>query len=86
MSNLATPLRTFRDRDGKRDVLSGAQAEAIDRQVNKLIVEAQARAVEILSAHKDDLLAVRDELICKKTLEPARVTEIVAELRSKSEK
>src|SRR5438045_4237674 len=44
MSNLAAPLRMFRDEEGKRDVLSGSQAEAIDRQINTLIVEAQARA------------------------------------------
>lgn len=83
MSNLAAPLRVFRDRDGKRDVLSGSQAEAIDRQVNTLIVEAQARAAGIIAAHRDELLKVRDELVEKKTLEPARVAEIVAQLRGK---
>jgi cell division protease FtsH len=86
MSNLAAPLRTYRDREGKRDVLSGSQAEAIDRQVNTIIVEAQARAASILEVRKSDLIAVRDELVAKKTLEPARVAEIVAELRAKSEK
>jgi len=84
MSSLAAPLRTFRDREGKRDVLSGSQAEAIDRQVNTLIVEAQARAADMIAKHRDELVQVRDELVEKKTLEPARVAEIVAQLRGNS--
>jgi cell division protease FtsH len=81
MSNLAAPLRTFRDREGKRDVLSGSMAEAIDRQVNTVIVEAQARAASILAKHKADLIAVRDELLAKKTIEGERVREIIDNLR-----
>jgi cell division protease FtsH len=81
MSHLAAPLRTFRDREGKRDVLSGSMAEAIDRQVNTVIVEAQARAASILAKHKADLLAVRDELLEKKTIEGERVREIIEGLR-----
>jgi cell division protease FtsH len=83
MSNLAAPLRTFRDREGKRDVLSGSMAEAIDRQVNTVIVEAQARAAAILAKHKSDLLAVRDELLAKKTIEGERVREIIEGLRTR---
>lgn len=83
MSNLAAPLRMFRDRDGRRDVLSGSQAEAIDRQVNTIIVEAQARAAAILAKHKDDLTRLRDELLEKKTLEGERVTQIIDELRAR---
>lgn len=83
MSSLAAPLRTFRDKDGRREVLSASQAEAIDRQVNTLIVQCQARAAAILTKHKDDLVRVRDELLEKKTIEGERVAEIVAELRAK---
>ncbi|HXD85187.1 MAG TPA: AAA family ATPase [Urbifossiella sp.] len=83
MSNLAAPLRTFRDKDGRREVLSGSQAEAIDRQVNAVIVECQAKAAAILKKHKDDLIRLRDELLEKKTIEGDRVTAIVAELRAK---
>ena len=81
MSGLAAPLRTFRDREGKRDVLSGSMAEAIDRQVNTIIVEAQARAASILAKHRADLVAVRDELLAKKTIEGERVREIIEDLR-----
>lgn len=81
MSNLAAPLRTFRDREGKRDVLSGSMAEAIDRQVNTVIVEAQARAAAILAKHKADLIAVREELLEKKTIEGERVHQIIDDLR-----
>src|SRR4051812_18227438 len=49
MSAIAAPLRTFRDHDGKRAVLSGSMAEAIDRQVNTIIVECQAKAAAILT-------------------------------------
>jgi cell division protease FtsH len=83
MSGLAAPLRTFRDKDGRREVLSASQAEAIDRQVNTLIVQCQARAAAILAKHKDDLVRVRDELLEKKTIEGERVAAIVAELRGR---
>lgn len=83
MSSLAAPLRTFRDKDGRREVLSASQAEAIDRQVNTLIVQCQSRAAAILTKHKDDLVRVRDELLEKKSIEGERVAEIVAELRAK---
>ncbi|MBP3960133.1 AAA family ATPase [Gemmata sp. G18] len=83
MSNLAAPLRSFRDHKGDRQVLSGSMAEAIDRQVNTLIVEAQARAAAILTKHKADLLKIRDELTEKKTIEGDRTKEIIEELRAK---
>jgi cell division protease FtsH len=83
MSNLAAPLRSFRDHKGERAVLSGSMAEAIDRQVNTVIVEAQAKAAAILAKHKDELLALRNELMEKKTIEGARVHEIIEELRAK---
>ena len=54
MSNLAAPLRSFRDHKGDRAVLSGSMAEAIDRQVNTIIVECQARAAAIVLKHKAD--------------------------------
>jgi cell division protease FtsH len=83
MSNLAAPLRSFHDHKGDRAVLSGSMAEAIDRQVNTLIVEAQARAAAILLKHKADLLRIRDELMELKTIEGERTRQIVDELRAK---
>ena len=83
MSSLAAPLRTFREHDGKRAVLSGSMAEAIDRQVNTIIVECQAKAAGILSKHKADLVAIRDELLEKKTIEGERTRAIIADLRAR---
>jgi cell division protease FtsH len=83
MSTLAAPLRVFRDHEGKRDVLSGHMAEQIDRQVNTVVAEAQARAAKILTDHKGELLSLRDELLEKKTIEPERVNAIIAEVRKK---
>ena len=57
-------------RDGKRvDGLSPAQEEAIDRQVNGLLAEAQARAARILRENRDQLEALRALLLEKKTIE-----------------
>jgi cell division protease FtsH len=83
MSNLAAPLRSFRDHKGDRAVLSGSMAEAIDRQVNTIIVECQARAAAIILKHKADLIKIRDELMEKKTIEGKRTKEIIEELRKK---
>ena len=83
MSNLAAPLRTFRDEKGKPAVLSGSMAEAIDRQVNTIVVECQAKAAAILSKHKADLIKIRDELLSKKTIEGERVREIIDDLRKR---
>src|SRR5262249_4247252 len=79
MSNLTAPLRVFRDEKGDRDVVSGNMAEQIDRQVNTIIVEAQARAAKLLADHRDELVRIRDELLDKKTLEPDRVNAIIAD-------
>ena len=83
MSSIAAPLRTFRNHKNERNVLSGTMAEAIDRQVNTVIVECQAKAAGILAKHKDELLAIRDELLSKKTIEGERVREIIADMRTK---
>jgi cell division protease FtsH len=58
-------------------------AYAIDRQVNTIIVEAQAKAAAILTKHKATLVKLRDELVEKKTIEGDRVHEIIEELRAK---
>lgn len=83
MSNLAAPLRSFQNEKGERVVLSGSMAEAIDRQVNTIIVEAQAKAAAILAKHKTDLIDIRDELMEKKTIEGERTRAIIEELRAK---
>jgi cell division protease FtsH len=73
----STGLRVFRDAKGDREVLSGIQAEAIDRQINTLLAEAQGRAAAILKEHQAELVRVRDEVMEKKVLEGERVREIV---------
>ncbi len=83
MSELPAPLRVFRDQHGRRDVLSGGMADAIDRQINAIIVEAQHRAARILHDHRDELIAVRDELLQKKTIEGKRMQEIIKGLRKR---
>ncbi len=83
MSNMAAPLRVFRDEKGDRDVTSGFMAESIDRQINTIIAEAQARSAKILAEHKDELVSLRDELIKDKTIEPDRVAAIIKEVRAK---
>jgi cell division protease FtsH len=83
MSQLPAPLRTFRDQQGRRNILSGTMAEAIDRQINNLLVDAQKRAAAILSRHVDELLAIRAELLEKKTLEGERVRQIIEDLRKR---
>ena len=83
MSQLAAPLRVFRDEKGDREVISGVMAESIDRQINTIVAEAQAKAAKVLADHKDELVSLRDELIKDKTIEPARVADIIKSVRKK---
>jgi cell division protease FtsH len=83
MSGMAAPLRVYHDAEGEREVHSGVIAEALDRQVNTIIAEAQHRAAKILADHRDELVALRDELLRDKTIEPDRVAAIIAEVRKK---
>jgi len=83
MSGLQASLRVYRDEKGDREVISGSTAEAIDRQVNTIIVEAQARAAKILLDHRAELESVRDELMRMKTIESTRVNEIIDAVRTK---
>lgn len=83
MSQMAAPLRVFRDEKGDRDVTSGMMAESIDRQINTIVAEAQAKSAKILADHKDELIAIRDELVKDKTIEPSRVADIIKTVREK---
>ncbi len=83
MSQMAAPLRVFRDEKGDREVISGLMAESIDRQINTIVAEAQARSAKILADHKDELVSLRDELIKDKTIEPDRVMTIIKTVREK---
>ncbi len=83
MSQMAAPLRVFRDEKGDREVISGLMAESIDRQINTIVAEAQARSAKILTDHKDELVSLRDELIKDKTIEPDRVMAIIKAVRGK---
>jgi cell division protease FtsH len=79
----STGPRVFRNEKGEREVLSGTQAEAIDRQVNTLLAEAQGRAAGILRDHKECLIELRNEVLEKKVLEGERVQVIIAEFKSR---
>lgn len=83
MSQLAAPLRVFRDEKGDREVISGLMAESIDRQINTIVAEAQAKSAKILTDHKNELIAIRDELVKDKTIEPTRVADIIKTVREK---
>ncbi len=83
MSGLQASLRVYRDEKGDREVISGSTAEAIDRQVNTIIVEAQARAAKILLDHRAELESVREELMRTKTIESTRINEIIEAVRAK---
>jgi cell division protease FtsH len=79
-----TGLRQFRDaRSGERQILSGAQAEAIDRQVNNLINEAQKKAAGVIRKYEADLVRLREELFDRKSLDHDRVVEWIADFRER---
>ncbi|HEV3143357.1 MAG TPA: AAA family ATPase [Gemmataceae bacterium] len=78
-----TGLRVFRNDKGEREVLSGAMAERIDKQISAIISEQQKRAADVLQQHKDFLLRVRDEVRQKKVIEHERVKELIAEFRQR---
>jgi cell division protease FtsH len=80
MGDGPTGLRQYRSpRDGKRyDDLSEAVLQEIDKQVNSLITQAQARAAGILREHQAELLALREEVIKKKVIDTKRIDEMVA--------
>jgi cell division protease FtsH len=83
MGSPITGLRFYRDKKGDREILSGVQAEAIDRHVSTLIAEQQHRAATILKEHQDDLVRLRDELLEKKTLEGERVRQIIEDFHKR---
>jgi cell division protease FtsH len=79
MGSEATGLRQFRSpRDGKRiDGISPVQEEEIDRQITVLIRDAQERAAKILKENREQLLALREMLIEKKTLDAKSIGEML---------
>ena len=81
MGGPTTGLRVYRDAKGEREVLSGGQAEAIDKQIQTLLGEAQARAAAILKTYRADLERLTDEVLEKKVLERERIAEIIADFR-----
>jgi cell division protease FtsH len=85
MGGPATGLRVYRDDKGEREILSGAQAEALDKQIQALLGEAQARAAKILKDHRATLELIRDEVLEKKSIEKERIAEIIAAFRTDRE-
>jgi cell division protease FtsH len=76
-------LRIYRNEKGEREVLSGMMAEKLDKQINVILAEQQARAAKILAQHRDDLVRLRDEVREKKVLERDRVQQIIAEFKDR---
>ncbi len=84
MGGATTGLRVYRDAKGEREVLSGSQAEALDKQIHALLSGAQTRAAEILKTHRAELEQLRDEVLEKKSLEKERIAEIIEEFRKRT--
>src|SRR5262245_6077411 len=82
MGGPSTGMRVYRDEKGDREILSGAQAEAVDKQIQALLNDAQKRAADILKAHRVRLEKLRDEVLERKSIEKERIAEIIAEFRS----
>lgn len=82
MGGNSTGLRVYRDEKGDREVLSGMQAEALDKQIQALLNGAQVRAADILKTHRATLEKVRDEVLDKKSLDKERIAEIIEEFRA----
>lgn len=81
MGGQSTGVRIYRDEKGEREILSGAQAEALDKQINALLNEAQKRAVGILTNHRAHLEKIRDEVLEHKSIEKERIGEIIEAFR-----
>jgi cell division protease FtsH len=81
MGGQTTGVRVYRDQKGEREILSGSMAEAIDRAVNSLLNEAQARAASILRDHKEDLLRLRDMVLAKKIMDRDEVQLFIDDFR-----
>jgi cell division protease FtsH len=84
MGGATTGLRVYRDEKGEREILSGSQAEALDKQIQALLNEAQARAAKILKEHRATLEKVRAEVLEKKSIEKERINEIIEAFRKES--
>jgi cell division protease FtsH len=79
-----TGLRQFRDpKDGERMVLSGMMAEVIDKQINTLFRQCQERAAGLLAKYKDDLIALRNEVLEMKVLEQDRIEVWIRDFRAR---
>ncbi|HEX3152076.1 MAG TPA: AAA family ATPase [Gemmataceae bacterium] len=81
MGGAATGLRVYRDDKGDREILSGAQAEALDKQIQALLNSAQKRAADLLTTHRADLEKLRDEVLEHKSIEKERIAAIIEEFR-----
>jgi cell division protease FtsH len=79
MGEEGTGLRQFRSpRDGKRiDGISERQKEEIDRQVNQLVAQAQARASAILRENRAIVEVLRDEVLARKTIEAKALDALI---------
>ncbi len=84
MGGATTGLRVYRDSKGEREVLSGSQAEALDKQIHTLLSGAQTRAADILKTHRGELEQLRDEVLAKKSLEKDRIAEIIEAFRKRT--
>jgi cell division protease FtsH len=83
MGGQGAGLRIFRDDKGERVILSGSQAELVDRQIAGLLHDAQTRAAKILADHRAELERLRDLVVEHRTLEGDRLPQFIAEFRQR---
>jgi cell division protease FtsH len=79
-----TGLRQYRSpRDGQRyGDPSDEHKRLIDHEVSKIIRHAQERCQRILTENRDALIALRDEVIAKGTLETKALKNMVGDLKT----
>jgi cell division protease FtsH len=80
----STGLRQYRDpKDGERMILSGGMADVLDKQINALFKHAQERAQKYMSEYREDLIALRNEVLEVKVLEQERIQTWINAFRAK---
>ncbi len=66
------------EQKGRRDNLSPAQLEAIDRRVREMLSEARERAAQILQEHRTLLVTLRDLLLDQKVIEAKTIGDLLS--------
>jgi len=87
MGDGETGVRQFRSpRDGHRFDLSEDYKLLIDREVSRIVREQQERAKKILKENRSELMALRDEVIQRRTIELTTLKAKFASIEAKEAK